>query len=96
MLVNDRTLVPMRAIFEALGADVSWNDAEKTVTAKKDEIVIVLKIGSEKFFKNLENVPLDTPAVIQNDRTYIPLRAVSEALENTVDWNGETKTITIQ
>ncbi len=96
MLVNDRTLVPMRAIFEALGADVSWNDAEKTVTAKKDEIVIVLKIGSEKFFKNLENVPLDTPAVIQNDRTYIPLRAVSEALENNVDWNGETKTITIQ
>jgi len=92
---NGRTLVPLRAIFEALGADVEWDGQTRTVTAAKDNIQIKLQIGSTTAYKNDSPVQLDVPAKIINNRTLVPLRFVSEALGAKVDWYGPTQTITI-
>ncbi len=95
IIENDRTLVPMRAVFEALGAEVLWDGSTSTVTAKLEENEIVLKIGEMYFEKNGLRIELDVPSKILNDRTLIPIRAVSEALDREVLWYGETKTVTV-
>jgi hypothetical protein len=92
---NGRTFVPLRTIFEALGAQINWDDNTKTVTATKDSLVIVLKIGESNAHVNNEIVSLDAPAKIVSGRTLVPLRFVSEAMGSTVDWDGITKTVTI-
>ena len=91
---NNRTLVPLRAIFEALDATVNWED--NTVTAKKGNTSISLKIGSKEMIVNGKSVRLDVVAKIKNNRTFVPLRAVSEAFNNTVEWNGTNRVITIK
>lgn len=91
---DGRTLVPMRAIFEAQGAAVAWEDAAQTVTAKKGDITITLVIGG-KALVNDKEVALDVPAKLVNDRTLVPLRFVSEALGAKVDWAEATETVTI-
>ncbi len=94
-LINDRTMVPMRAIFEALGATVEWNGDTSTVTAHKDDKTIILTIGEAKMYVNDTVVELDSPACIVEDRALVPVRAISESLELTVNWNGETNTVDI-
>ena len=91
---NNRTLVPLRAIFEALGATVNWSD--NTVTAKKGNTTISIKIGSKEMVVNNKSVRLDVVAKIKNNRTFVPLRAVSEAFNNKVEWDGENRVITIK
>ncbi len=83
---NDRTLVGMRAVFEALGAEIQWNGETQTVTAKKDDRTIILQIGSNVMLVNDTSVELDAPAELINDNTMVPLRAVSEALNAKVNW----------
>lgn len=95
VIVNDRTLVPLRAIFEALGADVQWDGATSTVTAQKDGKVVVVKIGDVNAMVNGEPKALDVPATIINSRTLVPIRFVSESLGATVDWNGDKKAVII-
>ncbi|MGQ9557508.1 MAG: stalk domain-containing protein [Desulfurispora sp.] len=95
MIENDRTLVPLRAIFEALGAKVDWEEATQTVTATKDDVVIKLTIGSNKASKNGQEVVLDVPAKKVNNRTLVPLRFVSEALGAKVGWDAATFTVSI-
>lgn len=92
---NDRTLVPLRAIFEALGADVIWDAVTQTVIANKDGIKISLKIGDINMYVGDSAKLLDVPAKIINDRTMVPVRAISEALDCMVAWNTNTKTVTI-
>ena len=91
---NGRTLVPMRAIFEALGAGVNWDGATNTVTASVGDTEIQLVIGG-KAFKNGASVDLDVPAKLYEGRTMVPLRFVSEALGASVDWDGSTQTVII-
>lgn len=91
---NGRTLVPLRAIFEALGAEVQWDGATQTVTATKGGTTIKLTVGGQAY-KNGQPVTLDVPAKIINGRTLVPLRFVSEALGASVKWDGSTQTITI-
>lgn len=93
VIQDDRTLVPVRAIFEALGASVEWESPY--VTAQKGTINLRIGIGNSFLTKNGQEIALDVPAQIISDRTLIPLRAVSEALDCNVDWNGETRTVTI-
>lgn len=95
VIENDYTLVPMRAVFEALGAEVRWVEAERTVVAYKGTNVIQLTIDSDSMYINGTEVELDVPARIIDDRTYVPLRAVSENLNEQVEWDGETRTVTI-
>ncbi len=92
---NDRTMVPMRAIFEALGASVSWDDATKTAIGVKDGIEVKITIVENVIYKNFEPITLDCAAEITNDRTMVPVRAIGEAFGCTVTWNDETKTVEI-
>ncbi len=95
IIENSRTLVPLRAIFEAMGASVQWNEATRTVTAVKGSTTVVLPIGSTQPTVNGLEWPLDVPAKISQSRTLAPLRFVGEAFGGTVDWNGTTRTISI-
>lgn len=91
---NGRTLVPLRSIFEALGASVQWDATTQTVTATKGDVAIHLVIGGQAK-RNGVPVALDVPAKVIDGRTMVPLRFVSEAMGADVVWNGDTQTITI-
>ncbi len=95
VVINGHTLVPMRSIFEALGAKVEWvNDASR-VAAQKNEIKVELTIGSAKAYKNGQSIPIEVPAQIIDSNTFIPLRFVTEALGYHVYWNGKAQGIFI-
>ncbi len=96
IIENDRTLVPLRAIFEAIGAKVEWIGETKTVKAQKGSTNISLKIGENKMYIDGKEKTLDVPAMVKNDRTLVPVRAISEALSCKVEWHGETKTVVIE
>lgn len=92
---NSRTLVPMRAIFEALKAEVIWNGEERTITVNKGKNNIFLEIDSNKIKVNGKEKSIDVPAKIVNNRTVVPLRAISEALSSNVEWYPKSRTILI-
>lgn len=94
-LINDRTMVPLRAIFEAIGATVEWDDVTKTVTSTKGSSTIILTINHAIMYVNGKGVALDSPACIIDGRTLVPVRAISEAFDMEVEWKGETKTVVI-
>ena len=94
-IINDRTMVPMRAIFEQLGATVEWDGETKTVTSVKDETVISLTIGVPSIITDGAEKVLDVAPVIIDGRTLVPVRAVSEAFMLNVDWDADTKTVII-
>lgn len=94
-IINDRALVPMRAIFEAHGAQVDWNCQDQCVTATKDDLTIELTIGQYVATVNGKQYTLDAPSQIIDDRTLVPVRFVSEALDADVTYNASTKTIYI-
>ena len=94
-LINDRTLVPLRAIFEAMGADVNWDQATQTVTSTRNGVTIKLTIGSNTLYKNGQSVPVDVPAQIINDRTMIPVRVIAEAFGADVEWNANGRAVLI-
>jgi len=94
-IVEGRTMVPMRAIFEALGASVEWDNATRTVTSSKDDITIKLTIGEKTLYKNGTAVELDVPGMIVDSRTLVPVRAISEAYECEVEWEAATRTVLI-
>ena len=96
VIVDGRTLVPLRAIFEALGADVEWNDMTKSVEARKRYKKINLQIGSKAIYINQIKNEIDVSAMLVNSRTMVPARAVSEALDASVSWDGDTKTVYIE
>ena len=95
VIVNDRTMVPMRKVFEVLGATVEWDNSTSTVTATKKDATISLKIGSTTANMNGQSIILDVPAQIMNGRTMVPLRFISEAMGATVNWDGSTRTVSI-
>lgn len=90
-ITNGRTLVPMRAIFEALDATVEWDDATKTATAKKDAVVVKIKINSTDAFIGRSGASevkkLDAAAIIKDGRTFVPLRFIGEAFNNQVSYD---------
>lgn len=87
MVKNNRTLMPMRAAGEALGATVDWNPTQKTITLSKDSDVVKFVLNSSTYYVNGTAHHADiAPQIVQN-RTLIPLRAFAEALNTRVDWN---------
>ncbi len=92
-IVDGRTLVPLRAIFEALGASVEWNGETRTVTSAKGDTAISLTIDTPTLYVNGEAKTLDVPAMIINGRTMVPARAVAEAYGVEVAWDGDTRTV---
>ena len=95
VIVEDRTLVPLRAIFEALGAEVYWDNDARSVTVTKEDTTIFLAIGSLVLYKNGEATYMDVPGQIINDRTMVPVRAVSESFGAKVYWDNDTRTVRV-
>ena len=95
LIENDHTLVGMRAVFESLGADVSWTGENKTVTAVKDDTTIQLQIDNNIMKVNNDTVELETPARLVNDNTMVPVRAVSEALDARVEWIEDLQRVVV-
>ncbi|MEK5023988.1 copper amine oxidase N-terminal domain-containing protein [Paenibacillus sp. FSL M7-1046] len=93
--VRGRTLVPLRAIFEAFDATTTWDKQTKTVTATKEDTTIVLKLGSTLATINNKPVILDVPGQSLKGRTLVPTRFVSEALGQEVVWNSKARTVSI-
>jgi hypothetical protein len=92
---SNRTYVPIRAITESFGANVSWNGKNQSVTIKFQKVTITLKIGSKKAIVNGKQISLDAPPSIVSNRTFVPLRFISEALGANVQWFAENRTIKI-
>ena len=95
-IVNSRTLVPLRAIFEALDAEVKWDGATRTVTATKGDTTVILTIDSTTPTVNGVTQTLDAPAMIINSRTMVPARFVAQSFGADVDWDGTTRTVIIK
>lgn len=90
-----RTLVPVRFISEALGAEVGWVEATKQVIIRDQGKEIVLTIGSTTVYVNRHRISIDVAPEITNGRTFVPLRFISETLGATVDYDDLIKTVTI-
>ncbi len=97
VIKDDRTLVPLRAIAEALKADVDWDEETEKITMTKDDITNILFVGQTYAKKitndDTETINLDVAPFIVNGRTFVPLRYVSESFNVTVTWQEDTKTI---
>lgn len=95
IIENGRTLAPIRAITEALGAEVIWNGDTQGITITKDDILIEITIGNTAAYVNGNEVLLDTAPEIRNDRTLVPVRFIAESFKLNVDWDGNSNTIII-
>lgn len=96
IIVNGRTLVPLRGIFETLGAKVEWDGETNSIAAVKDDTAIMLQIGLKEAYVNEDVVALEQEPIIVNDRTLVPLRFVGEALGAQVDWDGDKNLVIIK
>ena len=95
MIINDRTMVPFRKILEELGATVEYQEDGQYITATQGDTVIRMQVNSPAATVNGEEVALDSPPVIIEGRTLVPVRFISESLSAVVDWNAETRVVSI-
>lgn len=93
--INNRTMVPIRAIFEAMGATVTWDDVAKVATAEKSGKIVQMVLNSTTMLVNGEPSSMDVAPVIVNGRTLAPARYVAEAFGYEVNWNENTRTVSI-
>ena len=94
-IIDDRTMVPMRVIFESLGAVVSWDADTRTATGRKGDTVVNVSIDSTTLFKNGEPKALDVPPLLIDSRTLVPARAIAESFDCTVDWISQERKVVI-
>lgn len=93
---NGRVLVPMRAIFEELGARVDYNDYDRSIVARRGGTVVRMNLGRDRASVNQDSVRLDVPAQAYAGRTLVPLRFVSEALGASVDYDSYRQLVSIE
>jgi N-acetylmuramoyl-L-alanine amidase len=93
--VDGRTMVPVRSIFEKLGAEVTWINSSKQIIVKTASKRIVLTLDKTKAYVNNESAVMDTPPMVINGRTLIPVRFVSEKLGYRVDWDDKDRAVHI-
>jgi hypothetical protein len=94
-IIDGRTMVPVRAIFEAVGANIDFDAETKTITARKGDTTVNMTVGANAVTVNNKEVQLDAPAVIVNGRTLAPARFVAETFGYTVQWDAENKIVKI-
>lgn len=94
-LIDGRTMVPIRAIFEAMGADVAWNEETQTAICTKDKTTVKMTLKSTIEYINGVAYEMDAFPVIIDDRTLAPARYVAEAFGYNVDWNEAAQTVII-
>ena len=95
IIQNGRTLVPLRAIFEALGATVDYEQSTQTLTAVRENVTVIMQIGNSVFTVNGEQKTLDVAPQIIGGRTLVPARAIAESFGAEVAWDQSTQTMTI-
>lgn len=92
-IVDGRTLVPVRAIFEAVGATVTWDGDTRTAVGIHGDVTVAIQIDNSTAYVNGEPRTLDVPAKIINGRTMVPARFISEAMGCDVTWYQDTQTV---
>jgi len=101
IIEQDRTLAPMRVVFEALGCNIDWQPQQRAVVASTDTITILLKIDDTEasLFDAIEetrtNISLDVPAMLIDGRTMVPLRFIATSLGCLVDWQPSIRSVII-
>ncbi len=90
-----RTMVPLRNCLSSIGCEVDWNQQIQTVISRKGETKVEIPMGKKEIFKNQIPISIDTAAVVKNGRAYLPLREVMEAYGYVVDWDNETRIISV-
>ena len=96
VIKENRTLVPVRGVLEAMGVDVTWDESTKTIGMSKGDKTATLVIGSDTLMiGNSEKVTLDVAPEIIGERTMLPIRAAAEAFDAEVGWDDSSRTITI-
>lgn len=93
VMVGGRVLIPMRGVFQRLGARVEWVDSAQQVIARRGATVVVLQPGVRSASVNGQIIVLDVPALIMGGRTLVPLRFVGQALGARVDWNDASRIV---
>jgi hypothetical protein len=91
-----RVLVPMRALFESLGAEVNWDGQTRMINAFKGAVTVEMSPDTNLATVNGQQVELDVKPIIVEGRTLVPLRFVSTALGADVGWDGAKETVTIE
>ena len=94
-IINGRTMLPIRAVMEAMGGSVAWDNSTKTITLSKDGEVLKLRIGSSYAWDSERAYALDSAPVIIGGRTLLPVRAVVEYFHGIVEWDNSAKCVTI-
>lgn len=95
LIVEGRTIVPIRAIVEALGGSISWNGDERKITIARHDTVIEMWVNKKEMLVNGIRVTNDVASTVIGSRTYVPVRFVAENLNCDVSWNNATRTVTI-
>ena len=95
IMESDRVMVPMRAIFEELGYDISWNQNTKTATADNWYNTITVQINNPSIYYDGGVYYCDVSTKVISDRTLVPLRAIAECAGCDVEWDGNEKTVFI-
>ena len=93
--INNRVLVPMREVFESMGATVNWNGSNKTVTVGYGKTVVVLGVDKKEAYVNGKLQLMDVPPKVINSKVMIPVRFVSEALGMSVYWDSKDHAVYI-
>jgi len=96
IVVNGRVMVPMRGIFEALGAEVEWDYDSRTITASKDDLVIIAVVGSLNIQIGDRFMTMEIAPMIASGRTLVPIRFVTEAFGADVLWDEVKRTVHIR
>lgn len=97
IIENDRTLVPLRVISENLGLSVEWVDEAKQaqIYNPTDNLIYTFKIGKSEYGKGDILVPMDVAPKIVNNKTFVPIRVISEAFGKKIDWDNNNRTVII-
>ena len=90
---NGRTMLPVRACLDAIGASVEWEPQTRVVITQKGNVTIKIPVGSNEIIVNGNTIKTDAAAIILNSRTYLPLRAVLEAYGYAVDWDPYSRVV---
>ena len=95
VVINGRTLLPVRAVIEEIGGKVEWDSETQTVILARGKDIVVLGIDNTTAYHNEESHTLDVAPTIINYRTMIPIRFIAESFNFDVAWDNETQTVTI-
>lgn len=95
VIIEGHTLVPIRAVFEKAGAEVEWDQPTQTATITRGDYTVTIKYGEKVMYKNGTPIELEQPADVINNRTMIPVRAIAEAMDFSVTWDGHHSLILV-